>query len=267
MKPMRSAVSLFVVSCLWLGACRRADDAKPQSDEQKHADALFAEGRTLVEAHDDAGACEKFSEAIKLDPDAAGTMLNLGLCNENLDKYGTALYWFRKAQASAHENKLPDYEKAAGEHTTALASLVATVKLVIAGDVPPDAKIKIDGNEIQPSDYLRAEVDPGHHVLDAGASGKKNVHQEFEVEGKGGQTLAITFVEGDNSVIVDRGAARRKYAIVTAVAGGAMVVASAIISDYARIKYDHVHRQEDRLRRPRAPATARRERRRARRST
>ncbi len=234
---MRSlGVSLFVASMLCSGLAH-ADEAKQQSDEQKRADALFAEGRKLVEAHDDAGACAKFGEAIKLDPDAAGTMLNLGRCNENLKKYRTALYWFRKAQARAHETNLPDYEKAAGEHTTSLASLVATVKIAVTGDLP-EAHVKIDGEEIKPDEYLHAEVDPGHHTLDAGAPGKLNVHQEFDVEGKGGQTLTITFVAGDNSVLIDRGAKRRKYALITAAAGGVLVVTSLIISAYAKLEYN-----------------------------
>ncbi len=230
---MRSlGVSLFLMG-LWCGIAR----ADGQSDDQKHADALFAEGRKLVEAHDDAGACAKFGEAIKLDPDAAGTMLNLGLCNENLKKYRSALYWFRKAQARAHETNLPEYERAAGEHTTALASLVATVKIATTGNAP-DAKIKIDGDEIKPDEYLHVELDPGHHTLDAGASGKLNVHQEFNVAGKGGQTLTIAFVEGDNSIVIDRGVKRRKYALLTAGAGGVLLVVSGALSLYAKIEYD-----------------------------
>ena len=101
--------------------------------KQKRADELFEQGRKLLNAEpsDPAGACAKFNEAIKLDPDAPGTMLNLGLCNEKLHKYQTALYWFRKAQARAAETKppLPDYENAAKEHTFDLAGKVATIKI------------------------------------------------------------------------------------------------------------------------------------------
>src|SRR5262245_38878261 len=93
-------VSVLLVSCALVGAAR-ADG----SGKQKRADELFEEGRKLLNAEDPAGACEKFNEAIKLDPDAPGTMLNLGLCNEKLQKYRTALYWFRKAQARAAEAK------------------------------------------------------------------------------------------------------------------------------------------------------------------
>ena len=49
-------------------------------------------------------------------------MLNLGLCNQKLSKYRLALYWFRKAQARAHETNLPEYEQAAGQRTRDLAN-------------------------------------------------------------------------------------------------------------------------------------------------
>jgi tetratricopeptide (TPR) repeat protein len=230
---MRSTGISIVVILLASGA--RADT--PQTADQKKADALFAEGRKLIDAHDDAGACAKFGEAIKLDPDAAGTMLNLGLCNQNLKRYKTALEWFRKAQLRAHETNLPEYEKAAGERTKQLASLVATVKIAFTGTVPADVKVKIDGEEVKSVDYNHAEVDPGHHALDAGATGFKTVHQEFDVEDKGGQTLTVALVAGDNSIIVDRGAGRRKVALITAIGGGVLLVASAGVSFYAKKKY------------------------------
>ena len=67
---------------------------------EPEADGLFEEGRKLLDTADPKQACAKFNEAIKLDPDAPGVMLNLGLCNEKLGKYRTALYWFRKAQVA-----------------------------------------------------------------------------------------------------------------------------------------------------------------------
>jgi hypothetical protein len=231
---MRS-IGVLIVAFAWVGVARADDDQKKA--DQKRADALFAEGRKLIDAHDDVGACAKFNEAIKLDPDAAGTMLNLGLCNEHQKKFASALYWFRKAQARAHETKLPEYETAAGDHTTQLASQVATVKIALAGAPPADLRVKIDGTEVKFDDFNHAEVDPGHHALDAGAPGYKSVHQEFDVSGRGGQTLDIQLVQGDNSVIIDRGAQRRKIAIYTAIGGGALLVASGVVSLVAKSKY------------------------------
>ena len=211
--------------------------------KQKQADALFEEGRKLLAAAGDDRekvkvACAKFDEAIKLDPEAPGTMLNLGLCNEKLEKYKTALYWFRKAQARAAETNLPDYETAAKQHTVDLAGKVATIKIAFSTPPPADVRVKIDGEEVAPADYLHAEVDAGHHTIVAGATGKKIWQQEFDVSGRGGQTITIQLVEGENAVIVDPGKDRRMLAIYVAIGGGALLLTSGIISYYAYTKYD-----------------------------
>lgn len=227
-------LSLVVLSALVTVAS--ADD---KTGKQKQADELFEEGRTLLNAGDQnaAAACAKFDEAIKLDPEAPGTMLNLGLCNEKLNKYKTALYWFRKAQARAAETNLPDYEAAAKQHTVDLAAKVATIKIAFSPAAPTGTKVKIDNQEIAPADYLNAEVDPGAHTLVVGAPGHKIYTEEFNVEGRGGQTLTVTLVQGDNSIVVDPGAGRRKVAIITAASGGGLLLASLFVNLYAMGKY------------------------------
>ncbi len=229
-------LSLVVLSALVTVAS--ADDPN-KTGKQKRADELFEEGRNLLNAGDQnaAAACEKFTEAIRLDPEAPGTMLNLGLCNEKLNKYKTALYWFRKAQARAAETNLPEYEAAAKQHTVDLASKVATIKIQFSSPAPEGTKVKVDSQEIAPADYLAAEVDPGDHTLVVGAPGHKIYTENFTVEGRGGQTLTVTLVQGDNSVIVDPGAGRRKIAIITAASGGGLLLASLFVNLYAMGKY------------------------------
>ena len=227
-------VSVVVATLLVAITLAHAD---PSS--QKRADDLFAQGRKLIEAHDDIGACNKFDEAIKLDPDAAGTMLNLGLCNQNLKKYRLALRWFRKAQNRAHETNLPEYELAAGTRTKDLVDLVATIKIELSATTPPDARVRLDGEEIYAADFLHVEIDGGHHVLDTAAADHKPQHQEFDVVGKGGQSITVDLVPGDNSVLVDHGADRRRNAILTASVGGAFLVGAGVISGIARVHFGH----------------------------
>jgi tetratricopeptide (TPR) repeat protein len=228
----------FVVVGLGTSAFAQGGD---KTGAQKRADELFEEGRKLMNAGDQnaAEACAKFDEAIKLDPNAPGTMLNLGLCNEKLNKYKTALYWFRKAQARAAETNLPDYEAAAKQHTIDLASKVATIKIQFATPAPEGTKVKIDAQELSPAEYLAAEVDPGEHTLIVGAPGHKIFTQDFTVEGRGGQTLTVSLVQGDNSVVVDRGAGRRRAAIYTAVGGGVLLAGSLTVSIIAAAKYNN----------------------------
>src|SRR5262245_44944110 len=114
---MRTLWGSLVVACL-LASTALADG---------DADRQFAEGRELLAKNDPKAACEKFEAAIKIDPTATGTMLNLGLCYENLKKYATSIFWFRKAQASAAENKLAEYEEAAKKYTVNIAPKVPTL--------------------------------------------------------------------------------------------------------------------------------------------
>lgn len=228
---------LAIAAALALALAARVAAADPQSDK------LFDEGRQLLDQGKAAEACEKFDKAIQIDPTAAGTMLNLGLCNEKLEKYATALYWFRKAQTAAAEARprLPQHEQVAKDHTAALAEKVPTIAIAFStasGEAPAGTKVKIDNREISPESFNRAEVDPGHHVLDAGARGMKNVHQEFDVQGKGGQTLTVAFVAGENAVVIDRGKTRRHAAIYTAIAGGALWVASGVVGLVEKSQYD-----------------------------
>ena len=165
------------------------------ADDHTKAVKLFEEGRKLLANKDFAGACAKFDSAIALEPQAAGVMLNLGLCNEQLGKLRAALYWFRKAEFRASESTppLPEYEKAARDHTAKLAPLVGTVK--IAGDLPDDAVVKIDGEPIKPEDFARVELDPGHHALVATAAGKQKFEKDIEAARGKSQSVTIEMVD------------------------------------------------------------------------
>ncbi|HEY1555750.1 MAG TPA: tetratricopeptide repeat protein [Kofleriaceae bacterium] len=217
-------------------------DPPGQTVDQKRAAQLFEEGRTLLTAKDFTGACKKFDAAIALDSLAPGTMLNLGLCNEELGKFKTALYWFRKAEQRATEvdPPLPPVENAAKEHTAKLATEVAHVTLAVTGDAP-NPVVKIDGEDINRDDFHQVEIDPGHHVLAASAAGMKNIRVEFDVKG-GSQMVELPFVPGDNTVIVDRGAMRRRAAIVAGIVG-AVVLATG--SGVALYEYGQYHNHKD----------------------
>ena len=226
-----------VLSALVISLLAATAHADPEADR------LFEEGRKLL-ATQPAQACAKFDEAIKRDPDAPGVLLNLGLCNEKLGKYKTALYWFRKAQVRATETNLPDYVDAAVKHTSTLTKQVARVNIQFTEPPPADAKVEIDGAAIAPEDYPHAEVDPGHHALEAGAPGKKIVHIEFDVEktppDQDGPMISLTpiaLVAGENTVIVDRGATRRKFAWVSAIGGAALMLAAGGLTLYEQGQY------------------------------
>ena len=236
----RTGVTLALV----LGSFTAIAQASPEADK------LFDEGRKLL-ASDPAAACAKFDQAIKLDPDAPGVLLNLGLCNEKLGKYKTAIYWFAKAQKRSTETNLPDYASAAGDHLQTLGKLVARVNITFAGTPPADTKVKIDGEVIAPDEYTHAEVNPGHHSLDAGAQGMRIVHQEFDIKptpaGQTGETVTlppIAIVEGTNTEINDRDATRRKLAWIGMIGGGTLMAAAGGLSLYEKHVYNECVKQD-----------------------
>src|SRR5512143_2077883 len=117
----------------------QAAETPPAAPEQPPAVRAFEDGRTLLDAGKPGEACAKFEESIKLDPDAPGTMLNLGLCNELLGRTATALRWFRKAQFRAAESNKTEYEQAAKGKTVLLAGKVPAVRIVFSSAPPAGA--------------------------------------------------------------------------------------------------------------------------------
>jgi len=208
--------------------------ADPQSDQ------LFDEGRKLLDSGDNQGACDKFQKAIAIDPTAAGTMLNLGICNENLHKYATALYWFRRAGNYAGEGGAKPYEKVAGEHKSVLVSKVTTTQVQFStGEPPAGTKVKLDHKDVAREDYGHLEIDPGHHVIEASSPGMKNFHKEIDIADKPGDTdpVKIEFVAGSNAIVIDRGKTRRRAAIATAIGGAVVMGFSVAYGFYERGKY------------------------------
>ncbi len=202
---------------------------------QETADRLFAEGRKALTAEDPKKACELFEEAIKLDVTATGTMLNLGLCYENLGKYATSLYWFRKAQAAAFENKLTDYENAAKEHTQLNAPKVSVLSITIVG--APDADVRLDGKKVEPTDYGKVEVDAGSHEIVSRAAGKKKVIQTISINEAESKAVSVEFKEAAVAEFIDRGSGRRKGAIILGAAGVATLIGVGIYGFVEKGKY------------------------------
>lgn len=225
----------IVLVCAWLSA------ASAETPQQQ-ADRLFAEGRDLLTVQNDSkAACEKFEEAIKLDPTATGTMLNLGLCYENLGKYATSIRWFRKAQAAAAENKLTDYENAAKEHTVTISPKVPTLNIEVSG--PPNVEILVDGTRVEATEFGRVEVDPGSHELVGRAPGMKRVVQTVDVAEAENKSVQIVVNEAAVPVYVDRGTKRRKIAYGLAAGGLVVLGASWLYNEVQQGKQEDIRRE------------------------
>jgi tetratricopeptide (TPR) repeat protein len=164
--------------------------------EEVNVCAIFVEGRRLMGAGRPAEACEKFALAYKKDPGAIGTLLNLGLCNEQTGKLATAADWFRKAEKKAVELKIGEAQTQAKQRLEGIAGKIPKVKIEIS---PPSPKsiVKLDGTAVTAVGQL--EVDPGRHTIEVVAPGKKPATTTFEIA-IGGSTVAnVALVAADGS--------------------------------------------------------------------
>ena len=202
-------------------------EAPPQ--EQTPAVTAFKAGRELLDAGKFEAACAKFTESLKLDPDAPGTLLNLGLCNEMSGKPATALRWYRKVQFRSAEAQMSDVEEAAKQRAVVLAARVPTLRI----DAPAGLRVSVDGVTLSELEFGRVELDPGTHVVQAGDDRR-------ELTVKEGDKQQLTFVAAVQKkfVVVDRGAKQRRTAYYVIGAGGALYLASATLSVIGKSRYD-----------------------------
>lgn len=195
----------------------------PRTQKQQDADRLFAEGRDLLtNKHDAKAACERFELAATEDPTAAGTMLNLGLCYEELGKTHTALKWFRRAQTQASESGLPDHEEAAKKHTADLVTKVPVIAIVFGGATPTDPHVRIDTEQISADDLAHVELDPGDHLLEVRASHRKISRSHITIAPRDPKVsdvveVKVALEEGEPTIVVDAGRTRRLVGIALGV--------------------------------------------------
>lgn len=188
--------------------------ASPAPEAQPPAVVAFEAGRALMDQKQFGEACAKFEESIRLDPDAPGTMLNLGLCHAELDHLATSLKWFRKAQARASESgAAAAFEQAAKQQTVTIAAKVPTLAI----DAPRGSTVTLDGVRVEDTDLARVEVDAGDHVVEMTVTGEKPVREQMQVID--GQHRRVVLKLPPKLVWVDRGGAARKRAYLLGGAG------------------------------------------------
>jgi tetratricopeptide (TPR) repeat protein len=256
---LRCAVAVGMVA--WLANTARADDpatpappptetpAEPAPDpvEEPPAVKAFEDGRRLLEEGKPGEACARFEESIKLDPDAPGTLLNLGLCNQRLGRTATALGWFRKAQFRAAETNKADYEDAAKKETATLAAIVPKVHFELANPPPPGATFLLDGNQVLETELASLEVDPQSHTLEMRVQGRAPLRVEFTAKLDSTQTILVPVPKAEKKIyVVDHGAPQKAIAYLLGGTGVSLYIASAATSLIAKNEFDNAEHPEDR---------------------
>ncbi len=154
------------------------------------ARALFAEGRTLMDAERYEDASPKLEESLRLDH-GMGTQFNLAHCWEKLGRTASAWALFLDVAAAARAGNQPQREAAARERANALEPKLTRLKVTLT-DPAADTKVMRDDQEIGRAAWgMAVPVDPGDHVIRVTASGKEPWTQEVKVPANS-KTFAVT---------------------------------------------------------------------------
>lgn len=158
--------------------------ASADASSSAAAEALFAEGKKLVEKKDYAAACPKLAASQKLDP-GAGTLLNLGDCYEHLGKLASAWASYVEAGAAARARNRQDWAENANKRAERLEPRVPKL-VIVAKAATPGMEVSYNGVHMDAAALGSAlPVDPGSQVVEARAKGFRSWSQTIEAkEGK-----------------------------------------------------------------------------------
>lgn len=157
------------------------------------AEALFLEGKRLIDEKKYPEACVKFQASQKQDP-SPGTLLNLGRCNELQGKTATAWARYKEAETLARNMSRPEQETAARERIDDLEPELSRLEIK-----PPATAIEglsvTRGGTTMGSDSLgiAAPVDPGEYAIEASAPGYESWKGNVKVGA--GDTASIQIPE------------------------------------------------------------------------
>lgn len=168
---VRATSSAFACAALLLSTPSRAQTAADKATAQ----ALFDEGRKLLQDGRFADACPKFVASQRLDP-GLGTKLNLADCYEKNGQVASAWAEFREAADQARAAGEKKREEIARTRAAALeASLPRLVVVVAAEALVEGLAVRRDGTAVDRAVWgTKLPVDPGRITVAASAPGRKS---------------------------------------------------------------------------------------------
>jgi hypothetical protein len=151
--------------------------------QESIAEQLFLDGRKLMEEGKFEAACAKFKAGHDIDRTATGTLLNLALCHERINRNASAWAEFRQVAAES-AGKREDRVALAREHEARLAPRLSRVRIVVPPAArAPGLKLVLDDDQAiaEASWGSDLPIDPGPHVLHASAPAKVAASVEMTV--------------------------------------------------------------------------------------
>ena len=166
---MRALGAGLIALLTWLVAPR----ARAEEEVTPSAQALFEEGRRLLLEGDYEQACARLAES-QLEEPAAGTLLNLAFCHEQLGRTATAYAEYQ--HVLVRSVGAGDEARAAlvRERLAALEPRLIRLRIRRAPDSGAGAVLELDGVRLRPEDLdAPIPVDPGRHRLGGVAAGER----------------------------------------------------------------------------------------------
>ena len=170
---LRMVASLSLLAVELLTTASRADPAT--------AEALFTEGRQLLEAGQYAEACAKLAESQIQDP-ASGTLINLALCYEKQGKLATAWAHYRVAASLSRRDAKPERAAAAEAKVQELEPLLSRLTIRARQRLP---ELQLAWGELKLGAAALGSaipVDAGTHELTVTAGGYRPLSLLVAVE-------------------------------------------------------------------------------------
>jgi hypothetical protein len=171
---VRARLSVISVGVVLAAVLGRVATVKAQDANATTAEALFREGKQLLEKNDFAQACPKLAASYRLDP-ATGALLALAVCYERAGKLASAWATYSAVAARSKAEGRGDRERAARERVLALEPRLATLTIAVpaASDLP-GLRVTRDGEEVARAALgVPVPVDAGAHEIEATAPGRK----------------------------------------------------------------------------------------------
>jgi hypothetical protein len=181
---IRSCVVVLAV-VLGLAGWQATAFAQEPGDAKLAAEALFEQGRQLMQAGKYAEACEKFAASNATD-ESVGALLNLGDCLTRVGRTASAWGAFRQAAALAQRQRDRKRAGIAEKHARALEQKLSYLIVEIAAaDQPAGLVIERDGNQVPEALWnQRIPVDPGSYTISASAPGRQSWSTRIEVKAR-----------------------------------------------------------------------------------
>jgi hypothetical protein len=177
----------FVVLLLTTATTTTTARAEPESDAKVAARALFHQARELMDAEDYPRACAKFEESLRLDPSAAGTLLNLALCHIKIDKNATAWAELEQSFFLAKVQNREDRAAIAEEQLKLLEGKISHLKVVVGPEVAAQNP-RVYRDEILLGTASWGEpmpIDAGDHTIHVSAQGHIARFQTVKINADG----------------------------------------------------------------------------------